>query len=184
MKNKIILAVTAFILLVVAVIGVLVFGTGRLWSKGTVSLSIDKPPLKLTLKRVSIMTTFNEPLKTQEEYLIDVWCLLERTDGMINKEDNVTLGGIQLFDNRGERIPNTGKVIQTLYNSSTVPMDYKLWKKMDFSQNARVLRHSLFVKAEHIHKLSNATITIFLGLTNKDKNPVPLQFDGIHLPVS
>ena len=41
MKNKIILAVTAFIVLVVAVIGVLVFGTGRLWSKGIVSLSVD-----------------------------------------------------------------------------------------------------------------------------------------------
>jgi hypothetical protein len=185
MKNKVMLAVTSFIVLVAAVIGVLVFGTSRLGSKGTASLSVDKPPLKLTLKRVSIMTIFNEPVKTQEEYQVDVWCFLERTDGkMINKEDNVTLGGIQLFDNKGERIPNTDKVIQTLYNSSTVPLEYRLGKKMDFSQNARVLRHILFVKAEHIHKLSNATITIFLGLTNKDKNPVPLQFNGIHLPVT
>jgi hypothetical protein len=185
MKNKIILAVTSFIVLVVAVIGVLVFGTGRLWSKGTVSLSIDKPPLKLTLKRVSITTIFNEPVKTQEEYQVDVWSFLERTDGkMINTEDNVTLGGIQLFDNKGKRIPHTDTIFQTSYESNNVPMEYRLGKKMDFSQNARVLRHSLFVKAEHIHKLSNATITIFLGLTNKDKNAEPLQFDGIHLPVS
>jgi hypothetical protein len=185
MKNKIMLAVTSFIVLVVAVIGVLVFGTGRLRSKGTTSLSIDKPPLKLTLKRISITTIFNEPVKTQEEYQVDVWCFLERIDGkMTNKEDNVTLGGIQLFDNKGERIPNTDKVSQTSYNSNTVPLEYRLGKKMVFSQNARVLRHSLILKAEYIHKLSNATITIFLGLTNKDKNPEPFRFDGIHLPVT
>lgn len=179
------LAVTAFIVLVVAVIGVLVFRTGRLGSKRTASLSIDKPPLKLSLKRVSITTIFNEPTKTQEEYQVDVWSFLERTDGkVINTEGNVTLGGIQLVDNKGERIPHTDMIFQTSYESNTVPMEYRLGKKMDFSQNARVLRHSLFVKAEHFHKLSNTTITIFLGLTNKDKDPEPFQFNGIHLPVT
>jgi len=185
MKSKVkLLVVPAITVLVVAVITVLVFRVGHTRTKGPGSFSVSKPPLKLTLKKVSIVTAFNDSPRTRQEYQVDVWCFLERTDGkMINNEDNVTLGFIQLLASDGERIPHTGTFANTMYSSRFVPREYAPGKKIDFSQNARVLWHSLFVKAEHVHKLSNVTITVYLGLTNRDKKPEPFQFDGIHLPV-
>ena len=185
MKSKMkLLVVPTITVLVVAVITVLVFVVGHARTKGPGSFSVAKPPLKLTLKKVSVVTIFNESARTPQEYQMDVWCFLERTDGKIfNNEEHVTLGSFQLLASDGERIPHTGTHFQTKYDSRSVPMEYALGKKMDFSRNAGVLRHSLFVKAEHVHKLSNATIIVFLGLTNRDKKTEPFRFEGIHLPV-
>lgn len=149
------------------------------------SFSVVKPPLKLTLDNVSIMVPFNESSRTRQgEYQVDVWSFLERIDGkMISNEDNVTLGGIQLRTNDGDRIPNTDMEQSTWYESKHVPLGYNIGKKMDFSQNARLLRHCVIIKEEHIHKLSNAKITIFLRMTNKEGKLQPYEFTGIHLPV-
>ena len=74
--------------------------------------SIEKAPLKLTLKKVSISALFEENSKIVREYQIDVWNFLERTDGVvINEQNNITLGGFSLLTNNGERIPYTGGIV-------------------------------------------------------------------------
>ncbi|MHC4509524.1 MAG: hypothetical protein ACYTAO_11290 [Planctomycetota bacterium] len=186
MKNKTkLLAIVAITASGIAAIAVQVAGVWDARDRELGSFSVVKPPLKLTLENISIMVPFNESARTrQDEYQVDVWSFLERTDGnMISNEDNVTLGGIQLRTTDGDRIPNTDMEQSTWYESRHVPHGYTIGKKIDFSQNSRLLRHSLIIKREHIHKLSDATITIFLGMTNKEKEPQPYEFVGIHLPV-
>ena len=126
MKNKTrLLVVPAGVMLAVAVIAILILEVGHARTKGTGSFTIVKPPLKLTIEKVSIATILNKSVRTREEYQVDVWCFLERTDGnMISNKDNVTLGSIQLLASDGERIPPTGSVFQTWYESRFVPLEY------------------------------------------------------------
>lgn len=179
------LAIAAIAVFAIVAIAIQVAGVWESKSREAGSFSIVKPPLKLTLDNISIMFPFSQSARTrQDEYQIDVWCFLERTDGnMISNEDNVTLGGIQLRTNDGDRIPNTDMEQSTWYESRHVPHGYNIGKKMDFSKNSRLLRHSLVIKKEHIHKLSNVKIIVFLGMTNKEDKLQPYEFTGIHLPV-
>ena len=101
---------------------------------------------------------------------MDVWSLLERTDGIaINNENNITLGGLTLMRVNGQRIPIEPGTGNTLYDPNNIPWDYG-WvsgQKTVLKNNQRLLRHRLF-KAKDLQNVSQVNIEITLGLSNQD----------------
>jgi hypothetical protein len=136
-------------------------------------------PLSITIKQVSLSKIY-EP-NIGEGVVVDVWSLLERTDGIaISNENNITLGGLALMKVNGQRIsigPGTGN---TLYDPNNIPWDYG-WvsgQKTVLKNNQRLLRHRLY-KAKGLQNVSQVNIEITLGLSNQDRKLRSFLFEKI-----
>jgi len=142
--------------------------------------TVSNAPLAVTLKRISLSKIY-EPNATGE-VLVDVWCLLERTDGIaIDNQNNVTLGGLTLMRTNGQRIPPGGKgTAQTFYDPNNIPWEFGWGTGQGFAlqNNQRLLRYRL-LQVKGLDKVSQLNIEIRLGLSGQDQKLRSFLFERV-----
>jgi hypothetical protein len=136
-------------------------------------------PLSITIKQVSLSKIY-EP-NTGDGVVVDVWSLLERTDGIaISNKNNVTLGGLTLMRVNGQEIPIEPGVGNTLYSPNNIPWDYG-WvsgQKTVLKNNQRLLRHRLY-KAKGLQNVSQVNMEITVGLSGEGQELRPFLFKRV-----
>ena len=126
-------------------------------------------PLSVTLEQVGLSKNFDPDANDPAQ--LEVWCLLERTDGVaISDQNNVTLGGLSVMRADGQRIRH-GMVFQTAYQGDNVPVEFywRRGKRPTLKDNQRLLHHRVLFETSDILKMSQFSIELRLGLTGQDE---------------
>jgi len=141
--------------------------------------TVANGPLFITIKQVSLSKIY-EP-NTSDGVVVDVWSLLERTDGIaINNKNNITLGGLTLMRVNGQEIPIEIGTADTLYDPNNIPVEYG-WgtgQKTVLKNNQRLLRHRA-LKAKDLQNVSQLNIEITVGLSDHDQKLRSFLFEKV-----
>ena len=142
--------------------------------------TVTNGPLSVTLERVSLSKTY-EP-NAIDEVIVDIWCLLERTDGIaIDNQNNVTLGGLTLMRTNGQKLsPGVKGTAETWYEPNNIPWEFYwgMGKKLVLENNQRLLRNRLLY-VNGLDKVSRLNIEIYLGLTGQDQKLRSFLFEKV-----
>jgi hypothetical protein len=130
--------------------------------------TVANGPLSITIKQVSLSKIY-EP-NNSDGVVVDVWSLLERTDGIaISNKNNITLGGLTLMRVNGQEIPIEIGTADTLYDPNNIPATYgwgRTRQETVLKNNQRLLRHRL-LKAKDLQNVSQLNIEITVGLSGE-----------------
>jgi hypothetical protein len=141
--------------------------------------TVSNGPLSVMIKQVS-QSKIYEP-NASDGVVVDVWSLLERTDGIaINNKTNITLGGLTLMRINSQKIPIEIGTAQTLYDPNNIPLEYG-WgtgQKTILKNNQRLLRHRL-LKVKDLQNISQLNIEIHLGLSDQDRKLRSFLFEKV-----
>lgn len=138
-------------------------------------------PLSVTLEQVGLSRCYGTD--TDEALQLDVWLLLERTDGLpIDNQNNVTLGGLSLVGPDGQHVPPY-LATETAYMSNNVPMQFNSGrnKRLNLAENQWLLYYRFLSSTDDFPKTPTLTFDLRLGLTNEDEDLRPFVFKNVRL---